>query len=95
MLQYEALFRLLSGNRFDRIGTAWESHYSPPKMVHLALDGITSLSMRPVSIVSGFGIDYRIVKIVSVVVVSAWNFITRKIFLDASGAHDSERKGRL
>jgi len=35
--------------------------------------------------VSILGVDYRIIKIVATVVVMAWNFITRKIFLDAGG----------
>lgn len=30
-----------------------------------------------------FGINYLIVKIVATVVVAVWNFVTRKIFLDA------------
>lgn len=35
---------------------AGESHYPFAKMIHLALDGITSLSVKPIHIVSGLGI---------------------------------------
>lgn len=40
-------------DRKERI--AGESHYPLSKMLHLAFDGITSLSIKPISIITGFG----------------------------------------
>lgn len=40
-------------DRKERI--AGESHYPLSKMLHLAFDGITSLSIKPLSIITGFG----------------------------------------
>jgi len=39
--------------RHERI--AGESHYPLSKMLHLAIDGITSLSVKPISVITGMG----------------------------------------
>lgn len=38
-------------------------------------------------------IDYRITKIAATLVVSAWNFVTRKVFLDGEDNEKTEEKG--
>ncbi len=46
---------------------AGESHYPLGKMVHLAVDGITSLSIKPIRIIAGLGIVFSLIGLVGVV----------------------------
>lgn len=57
--------------RHERI--AGQSHYPLKKMVALALDGITSLSIKPIRIIMGLGIFFAVLSFVGVIwaVVSA------------------------
>lgn len=58
-------------SREERI--AGESHYPLSKMIHLAFDGITSLSVKPIHLIAAIGIMFSLVGLVGVVwaVVSA------------------------
>lgn len=38
------------------------------------------------------GIDYRITKILATAVVTVWNFVTRKMFLEGEGMTDAQKK---
>lgn len=51
--------------RHERI--AGESHYPLSKMLALAVDGITSLSVKPIRIITGFGLMVSLVSFVGVV----------------------------
>ena len=44
----------VSYSRAERL--AWESHYPLSKMLALAVDGITSLSVKPLRLITGFGV---------------------------------------
>ncbi len=46
---------------------AGESHYPLSKMLHLAVDGITSLSIKPIRIIAGLGIVFSLVGLIGVV----------------------------
>lgn len=48
-----------------------ESHYPLSKMLHLAFDGITSLSVKPISIITGIGTIVSLVGIIGII----WAFI--------------------
>ncbi len=50
---------------------AGESHYPLNKMLHLAFDGITSLSIKPISIITGLGSIVSILGIIGII----WAFI--------------------
>ena len=50
--------------RHERI--AGESHYPLSKMLGLAIDGITSLSIRPIRIVTGFGLTTSLIGFVGI-----------------------------
>lgn len=50
---------------------AGESHYPLSKMLHLAFDGITSLSVKPISIITGIGTIVSLIGIVGII----WAFI--------------------
>ncbi|MCR4636212.1 MAG: glycosyltransferase family 2 protein [Butyrivibrio sp.] len=50
---------------------AGESHYPLSKMLHLAFDGITSLSVKPISIITGIGTIVSLVGIIGII----WAFI--------------------
>lgn len=50
---------------------AGESHYPLSKMLHLAFDGITSLSIKPISIITGLGSIVSILGIIGII----WAFI--------------------
>lgn len=52
---------------------AGRSHYSPARMLGLALDGITSLSIRPIRIITLLGILICLVSFVGVI----WAVVTR------------------
>lgn len=45
---------------------AGQSHYSISKMIHLAFDGITSLSIKPISIIAGLGVFISIIGFVGI-----------------------------
>ncbi len=51
---------------------AGESHYPLSKMVALAVDGITSLSVRPLRLITGFGVLVALVSFIGVV----WALVT-------------------
>ena len=57
-------------DQFDR--AAGKSHYSLSKMLTLAIDGITSLSIKPIRIITGIGILVAFVSFIGV----AYSFIT-------------------
>ena len=50
---------------------AGESHYPLNKMLHLAFDGITSLSIKPISIITGLGSIVSVVGFIGII----WAFI--------------------
>lgn len=50
---------------------AGESHYPLSKMLHLAFDGITSLSIKPISIITGLGSAVSIIGFIGII----WAFI--------------------
>ena len=50
---------------------AGESHYPLSKMLHLAFDGITSLSIKPISIITGLGSIVSILGIIGII----WAFV--------------------
>lgn len=52
---------------------AGESHYPLSKMINLAVDGITSLSVKPLRMISGIGIAVSILSFIGVI----WAFITQ------------------
>lgn len=45
---------------------AGETHYSLPKMLRLAMDGITSLSVRPLKLITGLGLGVSAVSLVMI-----------------------------
>ena len=55
----------VSYSRAERI--AGESHYPLKKMIALAVDGITSLSVKPLRLITGFGVLVAIVSFVGVI----------------------------
>lgn len=50
---------------------AGESHYPLSKMLHLAFDGITSLSIKPISIITGLGSIVSVLGIIGII----WAFV--------------------
>lgn len=58
-------------DRHERM--AGKSKYSPSKMLSLALDGITSLSIKPIRIITFFGCFVALLSIVGIV----WSVITQ------------------
>ena len=50
--------------RHERI--AGESHYTPSKMIGLALDGITNLSVKPLHMIIGFGVFVAVISFIGV-----------------------------
>lgn len=57
-------------SRHERV--AGESHYPLPKMLALAVDGITSLSVKPLRLITGFGILVALASFVGVI----WAMVT-------------------
>ena len=51
--------------RNERI--AGESHYPLSKMLSLAFDGITSLSIKPIRIITGFGVFVALISLVLII----------------------------
>ena len=60
----------VSYSRAERI--AGESHYPLKKMIALAVDGITSLSVKPLRLITGFGVFVALVSFIGVL----WALIT-------------------
>lgn len=60
----------VSYSRAERI--AGESHYPLKKMLALAIDGITSLSVKPLKMITGFGVFVAFVSFIGVI----WALIT-------------------
>ena len=52
-------------DQFERV--AGKSHYSLSKMLTLAIDGITSLSIRPIRLITGFGVFVALISFVGVI----------------------------
>ena len=53
---------------YDRLErTAGKSHYSLRRMMALAVDGITSLSVRPLKIITGLGLTVSLISLVMIV----------------------------
>ena len=69
----------VSYSRAERI--AGESHYPLKKMIALAVDGITSLSVKPLRMIMGFGIFVAFVSFIGVI----WALITALIGHSVSG----------
>ncbi len=60
---------------------AGESHYPLSKMLHLAFDGITSLSVKPISIITTFGMFVSAVGFIGII----WAIIVSVLSLGAPG----------
>lgn len=58
-----------------------ETHYSLKKMMGLAIDGITSLTTRPLSLIMGLGVSVSILSFIGVI----WAIISRLIGNTVSG----------
>lgn len=69
----------VSYSRAERI--AGESHYPLKKMIALAVDGITSLSVKPLRMITGFGVFVAIVSFIGVI----WAAITALIGKSVAG----------
>lgn len=69
----------VSYSRAERI--AGESHYPLKKMLALAVDGITSLSVKPLRMIMGFGIFVAFVSFIGVI----WALITAVLGHSVSG----------
>ena len=65
--------------RHERLGG--ESHYPVSKMLALAFDGITSLSIRPIRLITGFGIAVTALSIIGIL----WAVIGRITGTTVSG----------
>lgn len=65
--------------RHERI--AGESHYPLSKMLALAFDGITSLSIKPIRFITGFGVFVALVSFIGVL----WAVIKAALGLTVSG----------
>ncbi|MBR5524296.1 MAG: glycosyltransferase family 2 protein [Clostridia bacterium] len=64
---------------YDRLErTAGKSHYSLRRMMALAVDGITSLSVRPLKIITGLGLTVSLISLVMIV----WSLVRH--FTDAT-----------
>ncbi|MBO4863132.1 MAG: glycosyltransferase family 2 protein [Eubacterium sp.] len=66
-------------DREERI--AGESHYPLRKMLGLAFDGITSLSIQPIRIISGLGIFFSLVGFISII----WAIVIRLVGYSVDG----------
>ena len=69
----------VSYSRAERI--AGESHYPLKKMIALAVDGITSLSVKPLRLIMGFGIFVAMVSFIGVI----WALVTALLGHSVSG----------
>jgi len=69
----------VSYSRAERI--AGESHYPLKKMIALAVDGITSLSVKPLRMIMGFGVFVAMVSFIGVI----WAVVTALMGKAVSG----------
>ncbi|MBQ1235797.1 MAG: glycosyltransferase family 2 protein [Oscillospiraceae bacterium] len=69
----------VSYSRAERI--AGESHYPLKKMIALAVDGITSLSVKPLRMIMGFGVFVAMISFIGVI----WAVITALLGRAVSG----------
>jgi len=69
----------VSYSRAERI--AGESHYPLKKMIALAVDGITSLSVKPLRLIMGFGIFVAMISFIGVI----WAVVTALLGHSVSG----------
>ena len=69
----------VSYSRAERI--AGESHYPLKKMIALAVDGITSLSVKPLRMIMGFGIFVAMISFIGVI----WALVTALLGHAVSG----------
>lgn len=65
--------------RHERI--AGESHYPLSKMLSLAFDGITSLSIKPIRFITGFGVMVALISFIGVI----WAMVEAILGLTVSG----------
>ena len=65
--------------RYERI--AGESHYSLKKMIALAVDGITSLSIKPLHMITGMGITVSVLSFIAAI----WAFVNEMIGRTVAG----------
>ena len=65
--------------RHERI--AGESHYPLSKMLSLAFDGITSLSVKPLRMITGFGLIVAMISFIGVI----WAIVTALVGKSVSG----------
>ncbi len=65
--------------RHERI--AGESHYPLSKMLSLAFDGITSLSIKPIRFITGFGVVVALISFIGVI----WAMVEAILGLTVSG----------
>ena len=56
---------IINYDQFDR--KAGKSHYSISKMLTLAMDGITSLSIKPIRIITGFGLFVTLLSFIEII----------------------------
>ena len=64
-------------DQFER--AAGKSHYSLSKMLTLAIDGITSLSIRPIRIITGFGVFVALISFIGVIYSIVMFFVGRTV----------------
>jgi len=69
----------VSYSRAERL--AGESHYPLRKMIALAVDGITSLSVKPLRLITGFGVLVALVSFIGVL----WALITALVGKSVAG----------
>ncbi|MBQ2961175.1 MAG: glycosyltransferase family 2 protein [Oscillospiraceae bacterium] len=69
----------VSYSRAERI--AGESHYPLKKMIALAVDGITSLSVKPLRMIMGFGVFVAMISFIGVI----WAVVTALLGKSVSG----------
>ena len=69
----------VSYSRAERI--AGESHYPLKKMIALAVDGITSLSVKPLRMIMGFGVFVAMISFIGVI----WAVVTALLGRSVSG----------
>ena len=69
----------VSYERHERI--AGESHYPLSKMLSLAFDGITSLSIKPIRFITGFGVIVALISFIGVI----WAMVEAILGLTVSG----------
>lgn len=65
--------------RHERL--AGESHYPLRKMLALAFDGITSMSVEPIRIITGFGVIVALISFIGVI----WSLIARAVGSTVAG----------